>query len=254
MVGISSHPVLFLDPFGEIDLVDGGIGGGFEEHPPLSGVGAFCGGIVWEWCGGTTHHTTLTHAHVYGKHVNQTCLHTRLIWEECEGAWGCILGGNNPHSTPNYLLTFGCNCVRVWTRGDDCMGVWGYIPTQEFGERNKGARALLARAPHIKRRYWSGVESGDSTPILVFYPPPSFREVLVGVDPPTINNTLTCSCGVVVCVHAHNNTNSSPFIAAFVCGGGGIGIGWGSGGKGGVEWGLSPTHTLFYSVIASFFI
>ena len=45
-VGISSHPVLFLDPFGEVDLVDGGFGGGFEEHPPLSGVGSFCGGIV----------------------------------------------------------------------------------------------------------------------------------------------------------------------------------------------------------------
>ena len=105
-VGISSHPVQFLDPFGEVDLINVGAGGGYKLPPPHSGVTGFCGGCVWEWCGGTTLHTTLTHAHVYGKHVHQTCLYTRLIWETCWGACGHVLGGNTSHPSKDTILTF----------------------------------------------------------------------------------------------------------------------------------------------------
>ena len=105
------------------------------------------------------------------------------------------------------------------------MRVGEYVPTQEFGGSEDGAHAVLARAPNIKGRYGSGVESGDSTPTSIHHPLPSFSKVLVGVDSPTIINTLTYSCGVVVCVYTHNITNSSPFIAALVCGGGGMGSG-----------------------------
>src|ERR1700722_3275169 len=125
-VGISSHPVVFLDPFGEVDLVNGGAGGGLEEHPPHSGVGLLCGGFVWECCGGNTPHTTLTHAHVGGKHVHQTCLHTRSYGGCCEGAWGCVLGGNTSHPCPEHLLTFGCDMVRVCRRTRDLWGGWSH--------------------------------------------------------------------------------------------------------------------------------
>ena len=121
-VGISSHPVLFLDPFGEVDLGNGDIGGCLGEHPPLSGVGLFGGRFVWECCGGNTPHTTRTHVHVHSEHVDQTCLQWGLFREEREGAWRRMLGGNTSYPSKNTILTFGCYGVRVCRRMRDLWG------------------------------------------------------------------------------------------------------------------------------------
>ena len=69
------------------------------------------------------------------------------------GRVGAHIGWEYTHSTPKHLLTFGCVCGRVWARGGGYGTVWGYMPTQEFREHDKGAHAFLARAPHIKERY-----------------------------------------------------------------------------------------------------
>jgi len=256
VVGMSSHPVNIWDlSLGDplVDVV--GAGGGYRLPLPLSGVIGSCGGIDWWWGGGTTHHITPTYAHIHGEHVNQTCLHTRLDKKTCWGVCGRVLGGNTSHPSLNTLLMFGCVCGRVWARSGDYMGVCDSTPTQEFGGSENGVHAVLTHASNIKGQYRSGVESGDSTLTSIYHPLPKITKVLVGVNPPTISNVLTCSCGVVVCVHTHNNTNSSSFIAVFVCGGGGMDGGWRIGGK---EWcGVGFTthpHTLLFSVSFLFYL
>ena len=248
MVGISSHPVQFLDPFGEVDLMNVRAGGGYELPPPHSGVTGFCGGCVWGWCGGTTLHTTLTHAHVHGKHVNQMCLHTRSFWGTCRGACGRVLGGNTSHPSQDTILTFGDVWVREFGRTRGLWGGWSHPPIQGNVGAGGRARASLARAQDIKGSVWEGVRSAGLTPLV---PRPLLfcgGKVLVGVVSPTISNVLFSSCGVVVCVHTHNNTNSFSFIAALVGGGGGMGFGWGFGGK---EWCgvgfVTHPHTLLFS-------
>ena len=149
-VGISSHPVQFLDPFGEVNLINVGAGGGYRLPPPHSGVTGFCGGCVWEWCGGTTLHTTLMHAHVYGKHVHQTCLYTRLIWETCWGACGHVLGGNTSHPSKDTILTFDGVWVREFGRMRGLWGGWGHPPMQGNVDVGGRAHASLARAQDIK--------------------------------------------------------------------------------------------------------
>ena len=79
VVGMSSHPVNIWDLLLGDPLSDGSVnGGGYRQPSPLSGVIVACGGIDFGWGGETTHHFLPTSAHSHSKHVNQTCLHTRL--------------------------------------------------------------------------------------------------------------------------------------------------------------------------------
>ena len=115
-----------------------------------------------------------------------------------------------------------------------------------IGDR-MGARASLARAQDIKGSVWEGVRSAGLT---LLVPRPSlfsYMEVLVGVVSPTISDVLFSSCGVVVCAHTHNITNSFPFITAYICGGGGMDGGWRIGGKKGCGVGFDThPHTLLF--------
>ena len=159
LVGMSSHYVKFGDLLFGDPLVEGSdAGGGYGLPPPHSGVTGSGGGIDCRWCGEHTHQIPPTYARIQGKHVNQTCLHTRSYGGRCEGAWGRILGGNAPHSTPNHLPTFVCDIGRDWTRGDDYVRVCDHAPTQEFGGSGDGVRAALTHAKHQGTIWeWCGV-------------------------------------------------------------------------------------------------
>ena len=93
------------------------------------------------------------------------------------------------------------------------------------------------------------MRSTGLTPLVLRPFPCSRVKVLVGVVSPTISNVLFSSCGVVVCAHTHNITNSFPFIAAFICGGSGVDGGWRIGGKEGCGVGFDThPHTLLFGI------
>ena len=145
--------------------------------------------------------------------------------------------------------------MREFGRTRGLWGGWSHPPIQGNVGAGGRARASLARAQDIKRSVWEGVRS---TGLTLLVPRPLLfcgGKVLVGVVSPTILNVLFSSCGVVVCMYTHNITNSFPFIAVFVCGGGGMDGGWRIGGK---EWcGVGFTthpHTLLFSVSFLFYL
>ena len=103
VVGISSHPVLFLDPFGEVDLVDVGAGGGYGLPPPLTGVMVSCGGArIWAHVGFMGWLEPPTHTEKRWSWRKGTCIISTCpgYWEECLG--GCEVG--RPHTASSTSL------------------------------------------------------------------------------------------------------------------------------------------------------